>query len=1057
VNLTRPAITPYKGLVPYDEADAPFFFGREHEREIISANLLSSRLTLLYGPSGVGKSSVLRAGVVAHLREVAVQDSTPGEPGDFVMVLFDAWRDAPLQELARVVRDTVASASSHPAIYESALDRPLTEMLEQWTGLLDRDVLIILDQFEEYFLYHPSDDGEGTLPVELPRALNRRGLRANFIISIRDDSLARLDLFKGRVPNLFDNYLRIDHLDLDAARLAIMGPIEEYNSRIGAGDGLFSIEPGTVNAVLAQVQTGQVLLGDVGVGVVPDDTSKGDPRPRVETPYLQLVMTRLWNEETTMGSKVLRLQTLKDLGGAERIIRTHLDAAMSALPEMDCDVAARAFRFLVTPSGAKIAHSIRDLADYVELSEARVLPVVERLARGDVRILRPVAPPPDHPGPMRYQIFHDVLAPAILDWRNRYTRAREVEEAERRTDQDLVIERLQARIWTATKVAAIGGLLLTGLVLASLLNNADTRNSLAPGPMLLGLLVGFVLLVSQGQTWLKIRRAARKARKLGFSTSTVLELLSDRKRDGVELVAGGGKYRTLDEVTRHQLRRARVVTALSAWLASAMMPLTLMLGLALGARGFLQVRGVVAVAVIPPLTVFLLAVTAHLWDATRMLTGLWARGRHAAPPMETVARAPRWLVTAGGSGPIQRGAWKLPVMFMVAWILIAASGIVSALIAAVPVFYRDVFTTLFSLSPIMERSKRVDIGSRYRLSVDPAISPLAAGQALYSLSQAGEVEGTSVGLPVPRKLPAWIPSGPNPFGDDWTKVVGTLVSRAKTGFSPAQREFLERIGANPGFKEYDTLARAGAVDWPGARFNLPFPKKLSASGFPVPRPRSIRRASEAQIARAALFQSRQRMNDAEIAIREVISAGLVLRDSSTSTLGALNGIASAQLGLDSLEAFYEGTNRSDDAAVLRDARLATTPTAGVTPSVGSRADESALDIVQLIRDLQDKALLRGIRWERVLQISLMRCSTSRELIFGLDNRLVDALQMARADLVRSPAEDALFDLVTTRFATTEDLNLGIGPTLVLYAGHATTHVLGSRWISECMQLLPMKK
>ena len=55
--------TPYKGLMPYSEEDAPFFFGREAEREIITANLLASRLTLLYGASGVGKTSILRAGV----------------------------------------------------------------------------------------------------------------------------------------------------------------------------------------------------------------------------------------------------------------------------------------------------------------------------------------------------------------------------------------------------------------------------------------------------------------------------------------------------------------------------------------------------------------------------------------------------------------------------------------------------------------------------------------------------------------------------------------------------------------------------------------------------------------------------------------------------------------------------------------------------------------------------------------------------------------------------------------------------------------------------------
>ena len=59
------APSPYKGLMPYTEADAAFFFGRDAEREVIIANLRAARLTLLYGESGVGKSSVLGAGVCA--------------------------------------------------------------------------------------------------------------------------------------------------------------------------------------------------------------------------------------------------------------------------------------------------------------------------------------------------------------------------------------------------------------------------------------------------------------------------------------------------------------------------------------------------------------------------------------------------------------------------------------------------------------------------------------------------------------------------------------------------------------------------------------------------------------------------------------------------------------------------------------------------------------------------------------------------------------------------------------------------------------------------------
>ena len=66
-------MNPYLGLVPYTEEDARFFFGRERDQRVVVANLFASHLTLLYGASGVGKSSLLRAGVIKELRERTAQ------------------------------------------------------------------------------------------------------------------------------------------------------------------------------------------------------------------------------------------------------------------------------------------------------------------------------------------------------------------------------------------------------------------------------------------------------------------------------------------------------------------------------------------------------------------------------------------------------------------------------------------------------------------------------------------------------------------------------------------------------------------------------------------------------------------------------------------------------------------------------------------------------------------------------------------------------------------------------------------------------------------------
>jgi hypothetical protein len=405
--------------MPYSEEDAPFFFGREAEREIITANLLASRLTLLYGASGVGKSSVLRAGVAYLLRQGAQQNLAQRGTPEFAVVVFSSWRDDPLAGLADRVRDSVAQTLSGQTLELVPPSPALPQTLQAWTERMGGDLLIILDQFEEYFLYHPQEDGEGTFAVEFPRAVNRPDLRVSFLVSIREDSLAKLDRFKGRIPNLFDNYLRVEHLDREAARAAIEKPVEHYNRLQATGGAQVRIEPALVEAVLEQVRTGQVVLGEAGRGVV----GAGLASTQIETPYLQLVMTRLWEEEKRAGLPTLRLETLNRLGGAEQIVKRHLDAALRGLPPREQEAAAGVFHHLVTPGGTKIAHTVPDLAEYAELAERQVAPVLDKLSGAEVRILRPV------PGG-RYEIFHDVLAAAVLDWRARYVQAQERAEAE---------------------------------------------------------------------------------------------------------------------------------------------------------------------------------------------------------------------------------------------------------------------------------------------------------------------------------------------------------------------------------------------------------------------------------------------------------------------------------------------------------------------------------------------------------------------------------------------------------------------------------------------------
>ncbi len=389
--------SPYKGLAPFDDSDldALLFFGRERESEVIAANLMASRITVLYGPSGVGKSSVLRAGVAHRLRQEQ----------EAAVIVFSTWTGDPV---AALIDAAGGSGDS------------LADALADAANRAGGDLYVILDQFEECFLYHPRGE---PFASQLAQVFRRAGLRVNALIGIREDSLARLDSLKAAIPNLLANRLRLERLDRPAAAAAIVGPVGAYNDLVPR-DERVEIERQLTDAVLDEVTTGRVELGVAGRGVAQGAADEN----RIEAPYLQLVLDRLWTVERARGSRTLRLATLRELGGAAQIVEDHLERAMAELSPGEKETAAAMYNFLVTPSGTKIAHGVRDLAGYAAVDETEAAEVLRRLT--NERIVR--ASSTNGPSSTRYEIFHDVLAEAVVAWRTRHDAERALREAERR-------------------------------------------------------------------------------------------------------------------------------------------------------------------------------------------------------------------------------------------------------------------------------------------------------------------------------------------------------------------------------------------------------------------------------------------------------------------------------------------------------------------------------------------------------------------------------------------------------------------------------------------------
>jgi hypothetical protein len=391
---------PYRGLDQYREEDAPLFFGRERDCRLLIANILAAPLTLLYGPTGVGKSSLIHAGLTPALRSIAQRAPRMR----LRLVTCKNWRDDALNNLKHEIAVSIGED-----IFDGAA--PFGERVALWSEHTQQQMLLVLDQFEEYFVYHPNPQADRFVR-EFAAAVQLHGASLSILLVMREDALARLDCFKGKIENIFANYFRLMPLTRGDGARAICEPLKCLN-RLFPQESPYAIDEELVRTVLNEVRLGRIGMGsETGKGGVQEDEE------HIEAAYLQLVMKRIWDEEEQASSRHLHIATLHRLGSTERIVKEHVDHVMYQLRLDAQDLAAQLFNYLVTPSGTKVAYTVADLSFYTGMPEGLLRPVLDRLASGDNRILTAI-PSPD-PDRVRFEIFHDILGAAILSWRSEH-------------------------------------------------------------------------------------------------------------------------------------------------------------------------------------------------------------------------------------------------------------------------------------------------------------------------------------------------------------------------------------------------------------------------------------------------------------------------------------------------------------------------------------------------------------------------------------------------------------------------------------------------------------
>lgn len=290
---------PYKGLAPFEAEDADLFFGRHEKVEELAAKIERKTFLALIGPSGSGKSSLVRAGLVPRLRAT----------GGWATATFKP-RNNPLYQLAE------ALASLSPGRVGDGLAKRTTvlarELQDEPRHILDyvptvlgaipsaERLLLVIDQFEELFTLAPDpsaiedrDNPHGAFAA----MLDCIGSQPPDEVPIRVVATLRAD-FTGHAlrHGIFERLMT----DADV----LLGPMSpaDLTDAVAKPAERFDVafEPGLVSEIVT--------------------TMKGS---RGGLPLMQFALDRLWQAQT---DRKLTRACYTEIGGVEGALNEHAEA-----------------------------------------------------------------------------------------------------------------------------------------------------------------------------------------------------------------------------------------------------------------------------------------------------------------------------------------------------------------------------------------------------------------------------------------------------------------------------------------------------------------------------------------------------------------------------------------------------------------------------------------------------------------------------------------------------------------------------------------------------------
>ncbi len=385
--------SPFKFLDSYIKEDRDIFFGRDREIEEMYQKVFESKILLIYGISGTGKTSIINCGLANKF-----------EDSDWLPVTIRRGRNmtgslvAELQKVSitKLKQNSPPGQGEYP-MTEASWGEGVVNLLQSLYLDHFKPIYLIFDQFEELFIFGDRDEREEF--IQIVKQVVDSEVQCRFLFSIREEYLAGVTEFEQTIPDFLSNRMRIEKMSWTNAKQVIEEPCKVQGIEVEEGLAeaiLGKLSPESTDVELTYLQVLLDKMYKIALGNAQHPTSNVQhPNKKSEQDDLQLQFVKSY---------------LDEIGDVSDLLGSFLEDQISQLDDPETGLVI--LKSFVSTRGTKRQVTLEEVNEFSKslgksISEERLKELIIRFV--NLRILRGR----DESG--RYELRHDSLASKIYE------------------------------------------------------------------------------------------------------------------------------------------------------------------------------------------------------------------------------------------------------------------------------------------------------------------------------------------------------------------------------------------------------------------------------------------------------------------------------------------------------------------------------------------------------------------------------------------------------------------------------------------------------------------